>query len=483
MDIKDHGHYIAGKWVSAGSGAQAEVLDPATNRPIARVAAGTKEDVNVAVEAARSAFESPEWGDLDPSKRGRLLWLLGQQLRDHFEELSRLESLNVGKPLREAKGDIAYVYKLFEYYAGLADKIQGDTIPVPGARLDYTLREPLGVTAHIAPWNYPLLLASRGIAPALAAGNTVVLKPATLTPLSALQLGELAAAAGFPPGVLNVITGPGRSVGEALANHPDVDSVTFTGSTETGKQLLRIVSDRVIPTTLELGGKNPQVVLPDAKMDRAVKGALWGAFQNAGQMCWAGSKLLLHQDIASSFLAKLKDQTEKLRLGPGLKEDVQMGPLVSREHAANVVKAIDEGVSRGAKILSGGRRPEAPDLKEGNFLQPTIFEDPPVESRVAREEVFGPVLAAFRFKDLDEAIVRANDTPYGLSAGVWTQDVGKAHAIAKRLQAGMVSINEYPITFPQTPFLGWKQSGLGLEQGVDAVLFYTHVKNVLVNLE
>src|SRR6267143_1125021 len=265
MDIKDHGHYIAGKWVSAGSGAQAEVLDPATNRPIARVAAGTKEDVNVAVEAARSASESPEWRDLDPSKRGRLLWLLGQQLRDHFEELSRLESLNVGKPLREAKGDVAYVYKMFEYYAGLADKIQGDTIPVPGSRLDYTLREPIGVTAHIAPWNYPLLLASRGLAPALAAGNTAILKPATLTPLSALKLGELAAAAGFPPGVLNVITGPGRSVGEALANHPDVDSVTFTGSTETGKQLLRIVSDRVIPTTLELGGKNPQVVLPDAK--------------------------------------------------------------------------------------------------------------------------------------------------------------------------------------------------------------------------
>jgi len=483
MDIQDQGHYIAGKWVSAGSRAHTEVLDPATNRPIARAAAGTKEDVDVAVEAARSAFESPEWRDLDPSKRGRLLWLLGQQLRDHFEDLSRLESLNVGKPLREAKGDVAYVYKLFEYYAGLADKIQGDTIPVPGSRLDYTLREPLGVTAHIAPWNYPLLLASRGIAPALAAGNTVVLKPATLTPLTALRLGELASAAGFPPGVMNVITGPGRSVGEALANHPDVDSVTFTGSTETGKQLLRIVSDRVIPTTLELGGKNPQVVLPDAKMDRAVRGALWGAFQNAGQMCWAGSKLLLHQDIASSFLAKLKDQTEKLRIGPGLKDDVQMGPLVSREHAANVAKAIDEGVSRGAKVLAGGHRPEGPDLKDGNFLQPTIFEDPPAESRVAREEVFGPVLAAFRFTDLDEAIVRANDTPYGLSAGVWTQDVAKAHAVARRLQAGMVSINEYPVTFPQTPFLGWKQSGLGLEQGVDAVLFYTHVKNVLVNLE
>src|SRR6266566_5276615 len=309
MDVQDHGHYLAGKWVPASSGERAEVLDPATNRPIGRVASGTTEDVKVAVEAARSAFESPDWRDLDPSKRGRLLWLLGQQLRDHFEELSRLESLNVGKPLREAKGDVAYVYKLFEYYAGLADKIQGQTIPVPGARLDYTLREPLGVTAHIAPWNYPLLLASRGIAPALAAGNTVVLKPATLTPLTALRLGELATTAGFPPGIVNVVTGPGRDVGAALAAHPDVDSVTFTGSTDTGKQLLRVVADRVVPTTLELGGKNPQIVLADAKLDRAVKGALWGAFQNAGQMCWAGSKLLVHESLASTLLGKLKEQT------------------------------------------------------------------------------------------------------------------------------------------------------------------------------
>ena len=477
------GHYIGGRWVGSDSEAHAEILDPATNRPIARVPSGTREDVNAAVDAARHAFESPEWRDLDPSKRGRLLWLLGQQVRDRFEELARLESLNVGKPLREAKGDVSYVYKLFEYYAGLADKIQGDTIPVPGARLDYTLREPLGVTAHIAPWNYPLLLASRGIAPALAAGNTVVLKPASLTPLTALRLGELATAAGFPAGVLNVVTGPGRAVGEALAKHAGVHSVTFTGSTETGKQLLRMVSDRVVPTTLELGGKNPQIVLPDAKMDRALKGVLWGAFQNAGQMCWAGSKVLVHQEVAASFLSKLKEQTEKLRIGPGTKEDVQMGPLVSRDHAASVSKAIEGGVSRGAKLLTGGGRPPAAELKEGNFLQPTIFEDPPLEAGVARDEIFGPVLAAFRFSDLDDAIARANDTPYGLSAGLWTQDVSRAHAIAKRLQAGMVSINEYPVTFPQTPFLGWKQSGLGAEQGADAVLFYTHVKNVLVNLE
>ena len=483
MEVTDHGLYIGGKWAAAATGTKAEVLDPATNRLIARVASASKEDVNAAVEAARRAFESPEWRDIDPSKRGRLLWLLGQQIRDRFEELARIESLNVGKPLREAKGDVAYVYKLFEYYAGLADKIQGDTIPVPGTRLDYTLREPLGVTVHIAPWNYPLLLASRGLAPALAAGNTAILKPATLTPLSALKLGELATSAGFPAGVLNVVTGPGREVGEALANHREVDSVTFTGSTETGKQLLKVVADRVVPTTLELGGKNPQIVLADAKLDRAVKGALWGAFQNAGQMCWAGSKLLIHEDIASSFLSKLKDQTEKLRLGPGLREDVQMGPLVSREHAANVIEAVDEGVSRGARVLTGGRRPDSAELTEGNFLSPTIFESPPSEARVAREEVFGPVVAAWPFRDLEEAIQKANDTPYGLAAGVWTQDLGKAHAVARRLKAGMVSVNEYPVTFPQTPFLGWKQSGLGQEQGIDAVLFYTHVKNVLVNLE
>ena len=483
MDVREHGLFIGGKSLPALSGRTAEVLDPATNRAIARIASGAKDDVDIAVDAARRAFDSPEWRDLDPSKRGRLLFLLGQQVRDHFEELARIESLNVGKPLREARGDIAYVYKLFEYYAGLADKIQGSTIPIPGARLDYTLREPLGVTVHIAPWNYPLLLACRGIAPALAAGNTVVLKPASLTPLSALQIAELATAAGFPAGVLNVLTGPGREVGEPLVRHPDVDSVTLTGSTETGKQLLRMAADRILPSALELGGKNPQIVLPDAKLDRALAGVQFGAFQNAGQMCWAGSKLLVHEDIARGFLEKLKEKTAKTRLGPGLEDGVQMGPLVSRDQATSVSEAIEESRRKGAEPLVGGDRPEDEKLREGNFLRPTIFDRPPEDSRVAREEVFGPVLAAWSFTDLDDAVARANDTPYGLSAGIWTQDLGKAHSLARRLKAGMVSINEYPVTFPQTPFLGWKQSGLGQEQGVDAVLFYTHVKNVLLNLE
>ncbi len=483
MDVVELGHFVGGKTVPPKSGSALEVLDPATNRTIARSAAGTKDDVDAAVEAARAAFESPEWRELDPSKRGRLLFLLGQQVRDHFEELARLESLNVGKPLKEARGDIAYVYKLFEYYAGIADKIQGDTIPVPGARLDYTVREPLGVTAHIAPWNYPLLLACRGIAPALAAGNTVVLKPASLTPLTALKVAELATAAGLPPGVFNVVTGPGKEVGEALLRHADVASVTLTGSTATGKQLLRTVADRVVPTTLELGGKNPQIVLPDAKLDKALAGVHFGAFQNAGQMCWAGSKVLVHEDVAAGFLAKLKERMGKTRLGPGLEDGVQMGPVVSRAQEAGILSAIDETVSQGIRPTLGGGKADAPALRHGNFVQPTLFENPPEGTRVAKEEVFGPVLAAFTFTDLEDAIARANDTPYGLSAGIWTQDLGKAHTIARRLKAGMVSINEYPITFPQTPFLGWKQSGLGQEQGVDAVRFYTHAKNVLVNLE
>lgn len=475
--------FIGGKWIQPASGGTQEVLDPATNRTVAHVAAGTREDVQAAVESARVAFDNPEWRDLDPSKRGRLLWLLGQQVRDHFDELARFESVNVGKPIREAKGDVAYVYKLFEYYAGLADKIQGDTIPVPGARLDYTLREPLGVTAHISPWNYPLLLASRGIAPALAAGNTVILKPATLTPLTALRLAELASTAGFPPGVLNVLTGSGREVGEALAGHPDVDSVTFTGSTETGRQILQVVSDRIAPVTLELGGKNPQIVLSDAKVDKALKGVLNGAFQNAGQMCWAGSRLYVDAGIADAFLEKLQRHVTSMRLGPGLREDVQMGPLISKDHATNVLAAIEDGTRRGSNLLAGGGRPDAPELQEGNFVLPTIFAEPPEDSRVSTEEVFGPVLCSWEFEHIDDAVVRANDTPYGLAAGVWTQDIGKAHSIARRLKVGMVSINEFPVTFPQTPFLGWKQSGLGQEQGIEAVRFYTHVKNVNVNLD
>ncbi len=482
MEIPRHRLFIGGEWVEPSGQEYTPVLDPATNRPIAEVASGTKDDVGAAVAAARHAFEGPAWRGLDPSKRGRLLYTLGQQIRDRFDDLARIESQNVGKPVREAKGDIAYVYKLFEYYAGLADKIQGDTIPVPGARLDYTLREPMGVTGHIAPWNYPLLLACRGIAPALAAGNTVVLKPASLTPLSAVKLAELAAA-GLPPGVFNLVTGPGATAGHALAGHPDVDMMTFTGSTDTGKQIMELAARNVTPVTLELGGKNPNIVFPDAKLDRALRGVMTGIFQNAGQMCWAGSRLFVHASIRDEFLRKLGEAAQKLKLGPGLKEETQMGPLVSRRQEAAVLEYIESGAHDGATLLVGGKKAEAGELREGNFVLPTVFEDVAPDMRIAREEIFGPVLCAFDFADEDAVVAAANASAYGLFAGVWTQNLGLAHRVAARLQSGMVSINEYPVTFPQTPFSGYKQSGIGREQGIEAIYAYTRVKNVNVNLE
>ena len=483
MELTRHQLYIGGKWVEPSTGQHAADLDPATNRPIAEVAVGGAEDAKAAVEAARAAFENPEWRGMDPSKRGRLLYQLGQALRDAFEEVARLESLDVGKPIREAKGDAAFVYKTFEYWAGMADKIQGETIPVPGARLNYTLREPVGVTVHIAPWNYPLTLAVRGIAPALAAGNTVVLKPAAITPLTALKLAELGEKAGLPPGVLNVVTGPGSTVGKALATHPDVSSITFTGSLETGRQIMQMAAKHVTPVTLELGGKNPNIVFPDADLDRALKSVLFAAYQNAGQMCWSGSRLLVHESIHADFVKKVAERAAKMRLGPGLKEDTQMGPVVSREQEKSVLSYVDVGAGEGAKLLVGGKKVTDGELAAGNFLAPAVFDGVTPDMRIAREEIFGPVLSAMSFKTVDDLIDAANAVEYGLAAGVWTKDLETAHTIAARLLSGMVSINEFPLTFPQTPFAGRKRSGLGHEQGLDAVRFYTRIKNVNVNLD
>jgi acyl-CoA reductase-like NAD-dependent aldehyde dehydrogenase len=482
-ELPRHELFIGGSWVAPSTATYTADLDPATNRAIAEVAAAGPEDARAAVEAARAAFEHPEWRGMDPSKRGRLLYQLGQVLRDAFEDLAKVESQDVGKPIREAKGDVAFVYKTFEYWAGMADKIQGETIPVPGNRLNYTLRQPLGVTLHIAPWNYPLTLACRGIAPALAAGNTVVLKPAQITPLSALRLAELATKAGLPPGVLNVITGAGSKVGAALASHPDVDGITFTGSLETGRQIMTAAAGNVTPVTLELGGKNPNIVFPDADLDRAVKGVLFGAYQNAGQMCWAGSRLFVHESIHADFVRKVADRAAKMKLGPGLREDTQMGPVVSREHEKTVLSYIDVGKGEGAKLLVGGSKAEEGELREGNFVLPTVFDDVRPDMRIGREEIFGPVLTAAAFKTTDDLVDAANAVEYGLYAGIWTSNLKMAHTLAGRIEAGIVSVNEYPVTFPQTPFVGWKHSGIGHEQGLDAVRFYTRLKDVNVNLE
>lgn len=459
-----------------------DVHDPATGEVIARVSQGAREHAEQAVEAARMAFERPDWADMDPSQRGRVLFKLGQLVRDHLPQLAELETLNNGKTLKESKGDMNYVAWTLEYFAGLADKLQGDTIPVPGKRLSYTLREPLGVTAHIAPWNYPLLLAVRSVAPALAAGNTVVLKPASLTPLTALRFGELAKEAGLPGGVLNVVTGPGGEVGEALATHGDVQSVSFTGSVEVGQRVAELAAAKVKHVTLELGGKSPLLVFPDADPEKASKAVQHGIFANAGQMCWATSRLLVHEKAHDELVQRVKKLADSLKLGPGTREDTQMGPLVSRGQQQRVLEYVEKGKDEGARLVAGGAPPMEKELAKGAFVRPTVFDNVAPDMTIAREEIFGPVLSVTSFRDWAEAVKIANSTSYGLQACVYTRDLSTALLTAKALQVGMVSINEGPVTFPMTPFGGVKDSGVGREQGVQAAYGYTRVKNVIVRL-
>jgi len=460
----------------------ADVLNPATNRPFARVAVGDAEDARSAMEAAEAAFRDSGWSSDDGSRRARALVALARLLEERQEAFARLETENMGKTLKEARIDVGFVVRTLEYVAGLADKIQGETIPVPGSRFDYTLREPLGVTVHIAPWNYPLLLAMRSVAPALAAGNAVVLKPASLTPLTAISLARLARDAGIPDGILNVVNGPGGAIGETLVRDPRCRSLSFTGSSEVGLRIAEIAASRLLPVTLELGGKSPVLVFPDADLDRAARGIALGIFGNAGQMCWAASRLAVHESVRDALLERLKKIAEATRLGPGAEEGVEMGPVVSPEQEDRVLAYIDAARDDGGIVVAGGGKATDPRLAGGNFVLPTVVANLPPSSRAVREEIFGPVLSAVSFADTDDAVRLANDTAYGLFASVWTRDLTTAHTVARRLEAGMVSVNEPPITFPQTPFGGFKQSGLGFEQGLRVVENYTRRKNVVVNL-
>ncbi len=398
------------------------------------------------------------------------------------DEVSRLETIHNGKPISESRNiEIPAAAECFEYYAGWADKVMGETIPVKGNYLTYTLREPIGVVAAIVPWNFPLLLAAWKVAPALACGNTVILKPASQTPLTALALGEIAIEVGLPPGVLNVITGPGASVGQALVEHPGIDKIAFTGDTTTGKSIMRGAAETLKTITLELGGKSPNIVLSDADLDAALRGVSIGIFYGKGEVCAAGSRLLVDRSIKDEFIDKLAARTRKMVPGDPLDPKTRFGSVSSQKQMETVLRYIAAGKSEGATLVAGGERADIGTGK-GYFVQPTVFADVTQEMTIAREEIFGPVLAAIEFADLDEAIAKANDTRYGLAAGVWTRDIKKAHYVARKLQAGTVWVNTYNVYDTAAPFGGYKQSGFGREMSAHALQHYTQVKSVWVDL-
>lgn len=472
--------YIDGQWVAASDGKTRPSVNPFDQSVVAQVPLATEEDARRALAAAQRAFRDPAWARMDPAERGRLLRKIAALIVERADEIARTESTDNGKPLREAKGDVLFAAQTFEYYAGLTDKLEGATIPVPGARLNYTRREPLGVTIHILPWNFPFQLGCRSVAPALAAGNTVVAKPASETPLSFLKLAKAMEDAGVPKGVFNVVTGSGADLGPVLVGARETAGVVVTGSVPTGMEVLKEAAQKIVPVTLELGGKSPNIVFPDANLDKAVKGAGFGIFMNAGQMCWAGSRLLVHESVHDAFVAKLVDFAGTWKLGNPFEKDTRMGPLVSMKHRETVLNYIAIGEKEGARLALDGRKAPAP--AGGAFLGPTIFTEVDAKMRIFREEIFGPVLAVTRFSSDDEALALANAVDFGLYAGVWTRDLNRAHRFAAELESGQIAVNEYPVTFPQTPFGGFKQSGIGHEQGLGAMHFYTRIKSVIVNL-
>jgi aldehyde dehydrogenase (NAD+) len=473
---------INGEWVEGTTRETFPTINPANREVLAEVARGSEADIDHAVEAAQQALNSPAWADIPHAARGRMLNRIAALIRIHAEELAHMETLDCGKPLSQAKNDVETAAQYFEYYAGVADKLFGTTIPISNQYLDYTVREPIGVTAHIVPWNFPLAIASRGVAPALAAGNTVVLKPAEQTPLTALRLGELAMEAGLPSGVLNVVPGFGHDAGAYLAGHSRINHVTFTGSVETGIAVMKAAADNVVPVTLELGGKSPNIVFADAGFEEAVAGALKAIFSNAGQVCSAGSRLLVQRDLHDRFVQELSRRTARLRIGPGL-DDPDLGPIISEEQFQRVLQHLEVGRKEGARIVIGGEPALTGQLSQGFFVQPTLFDAVHQSMRIAQEEIFGPVLSILPFRDMDEALEIANGVSYGLVAAIWTRDIGKAHRLAAQIKAGQIFINNYFAGGVATPFGGYKKSGFGREKGMEALHSYTQVKNVCVTLD
>lgn len=480
---QQHNLFIDGEWVNSAEGKTLDVVNPANGNVFTAVQAGESADVDRAVKAARRAFEEGAWAEMSPSARGKLLWRLGDLVEQHADELAQIEALDNGKPFNDARwGDVAFSYELLRYMAGWSTKITGQTIPLSsGAPFHaYTLRTPVGVCGQIVPWNFSLMMAVWKVAPALAAGCTIVLKPAEQTPLTALRLAELVAEAGFPPGVFNVVTGYGETAGAALAEHPDVDKVAFTGSTEVGKKILAAAGTNLKKVSLELGGKSPMIVYADADIDKAISAIASGIFYNMGQTCTAGTRLYLHNAVADKVLAGLVEQARALKMGPGLEQDTQMGPLVSAEQKQRVCDYISSGLEQGATLLTGG----GSWGESGYFVAPTILDHTHNDMHVVQEEIFGPVLCVIRFDDQDEedVVIQANNSIYGLAASIFTRDISRAHHVAKRLKAGTIGINTHHVIDPALPFGGFKQSGWGREMGWEAIELYTEIRSVGVAL-
>ncbi|MGH2549285.1 MAG: aldehyde dehydrogenase family protein [Thermomicrobiales bacterium] len=478
-----HRLLIDGQWLPAESGEELAVFDPASGTEIGRVPSGDGVDIDRAVAAARRAFDSGPWRKLRPTDRARMIWKLADLIEGHAEELAELESLDNGKPKQAAlEGDVASSIEMFRYFAGWATKIEGSQIPfaasTPGQYFAYTSKEPIGVVGQIIPWNYPLMMAAWKLAPVLAVGCTVVLKPAEQTPLSALYLGKLIQESGIPDGVVNIVTGFGETAGAALSAHPQVDKIAFTGSTEVGKLILKAATGNLKKVSLELGGKSPNIVLPDADLDVAIPGAADGIFYNHGQDCTAGSRLYVHSSIFDRVVGGVADRAGQIKLGPGLDPSTDMGPVVSDEQLSRVVGYLQNGVESGARPLIGGKRHGT----TGYFVEPTVFVDATQNMRIVQEEIFGPVVVAIPFDDLDDLIAAANGTSYGLAAGIWTRDVSKAHQLAGALRAGTVWVNCYGAGDPALPFGGFKQSGWGREMGREVLDLYTETRSVCIAL-
>ena len=476
---------IDGKWVNAASGKTFPTYNPATGEVLAQVAEGDRADIDAAVKAARKAFDSGPWSRMTSSERGKLVWKLADLLEEHLEEFATLETLDNGKPLAVARAaDVPLAVDMFRYMAGWATKLEGTTIPIsvpytPGAQyLAYTLREPVGVVGQIIPWNFPLLMAAWKLAPALASGCTVVLKPAEQTPLSALRLGELIVEAGFPDGVVNIVPGYGETAGAALAAHDALDKIAFTGSTEVGRLIVHAAAGNLKKVSLELGGKSPNVVFKDSDLDTAIAGSASAIFFNHGQCCCAGSRLYVERPVFDQVVEGVAAKARKIKVGSGLEPGTSMGPLVSEEQLQRVCNYLEIGMAEGAKAISGGKKLG----NKGYFVEPTVLVNTKESMKVVQEEIFGPVVAALPFDDMEELMPRANDTVYGLAAGIWTKDISKAHKLAAALRAGTVWINCYNIFDAALPFGGYKQSGWGREMGKDALELYTQTKAVCTRL-